>query len=324
MTMVPALLSRIGTAMALAAAVLFTAAAPAAAKFPEKPITIIVGYGAGGMTDVSSRILAEKLEKILGVNVIVENKPGAGGTLAWTATLDREADGYTITSFATHDYVASVMLDRKISLDDFTAIGSIMPQQRVLFATNSMPFDTMEGMIEYTKKTPVTFADGGLYWASRVVEAFAKKNDLKIRLVPFKSGAEGSAALLGGHVSIGETGVGTGAWLGATRKGTLKILGILSPGDLERVGQKGVRSIGTVGADYLTKVYYGYAVKAGTPADRVAIISDAIEKALKDPDVAAKFKERDLIPEWIPPGSYKETLLSLTDEAQKLKAYLAE
>lgn len=322
--MVPALLSRIGTAMALAAAILFAAAAPASAKFPEKPITIIVGYGAGGMTDVSSRILADKLEKILGVNVIVENKPGAGGTLAWTSTLERDADGYTITSFGSQDYVAAVMLDRKISLGDFATIGSIMPQQRVLFATPSMPFDTMEGMIEYTKKTPVTFADGGLYWASRVVEAFAKKNDLKIRLVPFKSGAEGSAALLGGHVSIGETGVGTGAWLGATRKGTLKILGTLSPGNLDEVGQKNVRSISAVGADYLTQVYYGYAMKAGTPPEHVEVIASAIETALKDPDVVKKFKERDLIPLWMDPKKYNETLVSLTDEAKKLKTYLAE
>lgn len=322
--MVLAFLRRFSLALAFGAAVICAGLAPAAAKFPEKPITIIVGYGAGGMTDVSSRILAEKLEKILGVSVIVENKPGAGGTLAWSATLDRDADGYTITSFGSQDYVAAVMLDRKISLDDFATIGSIMPQQRVLFATPSMPFDTMEGMMEYTRKTPVTFADGGLYWASRVVEALAKKNDLKIRLVPFKSGAEGSAALLGGHVSIGETGVGTGAWLGATRKGTLKILGTLSPGTLDEVGQKDVRSISTIGADYLTQVYYGYAMKAGTPPEHVEVIASAIEKALKDPDVIKKFKERDLIPLWMDPKKYTETLVGLTAEARDLKKYLAD
>lgn len=322
--MVPAFLRRISLTLAFGAAVVCAALGPAAAKFPEKPITIIVGYGAGGMTDVSTRILAEKLEKVLGVSVIVENKPGAGGTLAWSALLEREADGYTITSFASHDYVAAIMLDRKLSLDDYTVLGSIMPQQRVLFATNDMPFDTMEGMVEYTKKTPVTFADGGLYWGSRVVEAFAKKNDLKIRLVPFKSGAEGSAALLGGHVSIGETGVGTGAWLGATRKGTLKILGTLSPGNLDEVGQKNVKSISTVGADYLTQVLYGYAMKAGTPPERVEVIATAIEEALKDPGIAKKFKERDLIPQWVKPEPYKKTLVGLTSEARELKKYLAD
>lgn len=322
--MIMATLRRIGLSLAAAAALVCVAFGPAAAKFPEKPITIIVGYGAGGMTDVSTRVLAEKLEKILGVDIIVENKPGAGGTLGWSALLEREADGYTITSFATHDYVAALMLDRKLSLDDYAVIGSVMPQQRVLFATNSMPFDTMEGMIEYTKEEPVTFADGGLYWASRVVEAWAKQEDLKIRLVPFKSGAEGSAALLGGHVSIGETGVGTGAWLGATRKGTLKILGTLSPGNLDAVGQKDVESISTVGAKYLTQAYYGYAMKAGTPPERLKVIAAAFEEALKDPDVVKKFKERDLIPEWIEPEPYKELLVGLTSEAKELKEYLAD
>ncbi len=298
--------------------------APAKAAFPEKPITILVGYGAGGMTDVSTRILAEKLEKILGVDIIVENKPGAGGTLAWAALLERPADGYTITSFGSSAYVTAIMLDRKIGLKDFSPIGSFMVQQRVLFSRKDMPFKTLEEMMAYAKDKPVTFADGGAYWAARSVEAFAKQFDLKIRLVPFRSGAEGSAAILGGHVATAETGVGTGAWLGATREGKLNVLAVLSPGNLDNVGQPGVKSFADVGAKFLPQMYYGYAAKAGTPPENMKILAAAVKKALEDPDTEKKFKARDLIPEWIAGEPYLKSLAAMTDEAKELKAYLAK
>lgn len=313
-----------GLAAALAVAGASAAWSPAQAAFPEKPVTILVGYGAGGMTDVSTRILAEKLEKILGVDIIVENKPGAGGTIAWAELLNRPADGYTFVSFGSSAYVTAVMLERDIKLDDFSPIGSFMKQHRVLFARKDMPFKTLDEMMEYAKKSPVTFADGGAYWAARVVEAMSKQFDLKMRLVPFRSGSEGSAAILGGHVATAETGVGTGAWLGATREGKLNILATLSPGNLDEVGQPGVKSISDVGAKYLAQMYYGYAAKAGTPADRVKILADAVEKALADPDSVKKFQSRDLIPEWIPGDKYMTTLKGFSGEAKELKAYLGK
>lgn len=296
----------------------------AAAEFPEEPVTIIVGYGAGGMTDVSTRILAERLEEILGVDVLVENKPGAGATLAWETLQERPADGYTFVSFGSSAYVTAAMLDRGYTVDDFTVLGSYMPQKRVLFARKEMPFDTLEGMIDYAKEEPVTFADGGAYWAARVTEAMSKQFDLKLRLVPFRSGSEGSAAILGGHVSLAETGVGTGAWLGATRENKLNIIGVLSPGNLDEVGQPGVKSIEDVGAKFTTRMYYGYAVKEGTPEERVTVLREALQEALAHEETQKKFKERDLLPQWMPGDEYGELLSGLTSEAKELKAYLEE
>lgn len=296
----------------------------AVAAFPDKPITIIIGYGPGGMTDVSTRILAERLEKILGVEVFIEHKPGAGGVLAWQALQERAADGYTVVDFGSSAYVTALMLDREIGLDDFEPVGSIMVQQRVLFGRKDMPFKTLEELIAYAKENPVTFADGGAFWASRVVEAMSKQFDLKFRLVPFKSGAEGSAAILGGHVATAETGVGTGAWLGATREGKLNVLGVLSPGNLEEVGVSGVRSISDVGAKFLVQMYYGYAVKKGTDPEKTKVLIAAMEEAIADEGAREKLRSRDLIPQWIGGEEYLEILSGLTQEAQELKAYLAE
>ncbi|HET6521386.1 MAG TPA: tripartite tricarboxylate transporter substrate-binding protein [Geminicoccaceae bacterium] len=175
------------------------------------------------MTDVSARIIGEKLERILGAKVLVENKPGAGGTLAIGATREMPADGHAIVSFAAESPFTSTYQDRPVDLDEWAMLGGHMPRERVLFPRQDAPFGTMDELIAYAKENPVTFADGGSFWSSRVMEAFARKHGLTIRLVPFRSGAEGSAAILGGHVTLAETGVGTAAWHSA-REGGLKIL----------------------------------------------------------------------------------------------------
>jgi tripartite-type tricarboxylate transporter receptor subunit TctC len=310
----------LGAAAALVAGAL--ALGPAGAQsFPDQPITLVVGFGAGGMTDVSSRIIAEKLEEILGAKVLVENKPGAGGTLAISTVKEMPADGYTIVSFLTDSPFTSAYQDKPIDMDDWAMLGGYMPQERVLFASADAPFSTVEEFIAYAKESPVTFADGGAFWAARVMEAFAKQNDLNVRLVPFRSGAEGSAAILGGHVQLAETGVGTSAWHSA-REGGLKILATLTPGGLEPFGYPDVPTFEEIGADYVLRINYGYAVRAGTPEDRLQALRDAFEKVVSDPEVQKKLEEIDLTPRYMPPAEYDELQRGVTSDAEKLKSYL--
>ncbi len=292
-----------------------------AQDFPSEPITMLVGFGAGGMTDTSSRIMAEKLEEILGVRVIVENKPGAGGTLAIATAAEGPADGHTIVSFLTDSPFTAIYQDRPIDLDDWAIIGGYMPQERVLFARQDAPFQTFEEFVEYAKENPVTFADGGSFWASRVMEAFAKKHGLQLRMVPFRSGAEGSAAILGGHVTLAETGVGTPAWHSA-RDGGLAILATLTPGGLEQFGYPDVPTLDTLGADYVLRIYYGYAAPAEVPEERLEILRDAFKQAVEAPEVQEKLRQLDLTPEWIEPERYREILQSVTSDAEELKEYL--
>lgn len=309
------------TALSVAGAL--SASGVNAQDFPSEPVTMLVGYGAGGMTDTSSRIMSEKLEEVLGTKIIVENKPGAGGTLAIATAADEPADGYTMVSFLTDSAFTGVYQDRPIDLDDWAVIGGYMPQERVLFARKDAPFATFEEFVEYAKETPVTFADGGSFWSSRVMEAFAKKHDLKLRMVPFRSGAEGSAAILGGHVTLAETGVGTSAWHSA-REGGLEILATLTPGGLEQFGYPDVPTLDTLGADYVVRMFYGYAARADTPDDRLEVLRDAFKQAVQSPEVQEKLKKIDLTPEWIEPGRYREILESVTSDGKELKAYLAD
>lgn len=293
-----------------------------AQDFPNKPINMWLSSGAGGMTDVSSRILAQKMEEILGVEVLVENRVGGSGSIAVNAMLNEPHDGYTITSYSTGVPSGIELLGTDVNMDDIAVLGSYMPQERVLFGRKDVPFQTVPELIEYAKETPVTFADGGSYWTARVVEAFAKAHDLKLRMVPFASGAEGSAAILGGHVSLAETGVGTSAWLAARDAGTLNMLAVVTDGDLAKHGFPDVPNITEFGTDHVMRQYYGYAVPADTPPERIEILSNAIEQALADPEVVEQFERIDLTPQWMGPEDYAKIQDQVREEAAGLRAFL--
>lgn len=316
-------MNRLGIAALALGVGLGLAVTSGAEAYPDQPITLVVGFGAGGMTDVSSRIIAEKLEEVMGTTVIVENRPGAGGTLAIANVAEMPADGYTVVSFLTEGPFTATYQERPIDLADWAMVGGFMPQERVLFARSDAPFETVEEFVEYAKAEPVTFADGGSFWSSRVMEAFAKKHGMTVRLVPFRSGAEGSAAILGGHVTLAETGVGTSAWH-AGREGGLKILATLTPGGLEPFGMADVPTFEALEADYVVRVQYGYAVKAGVPEADLAILRDAFKQVVEDPEVQAALTEIDLTPVYTDPDTYAVLMGSVTEDAVALREYLKE
>jgi tripartite-type tricarboxylate transporter receptor subunit TctC len=307
--------------LCIGVAAAFHSGTASAQKYPDGRITMVVGFGAGGMTDVSSRILANKLEKLLKTTIIVENRAGAGGTLAIKSVGQAEADGYTMVSFLTDSPFTGAYQDRPIDLSDWAIIGGYMPQERVLFAAKNAPFNTAQEMIEYAKKTPITMSDGGSFWSARVMEAFAKKHGLQIAVVAQRSGQAGSNEVMGGHVTMAETGTGTPAW-SAAKSGELKILATLSPGGLAKFGMPSIPTLDKLGADFVPRMFCGYAVRAKTPPDRIAKLREAFKQAVEDPEVQAQLTRIDLTPRWIDPKTYEETLRNVAQDGVKLKAYL--
>jgi tripartite-type tricarboxylate transporter receptor subunit TctC len=307
--------------LTLGLAMAFGCAGASAQNFPEGRITMVVGFGAGGMTDVTSRILANKLEKLLGTTAIVENRSGAGGTLAIKSVSQMEADGYTMVSFLTDGPFTAAYQDKPIDLAEWAIIGGYMPQERVLFAAKSAPFNTAEEMMEYAKKTPITMSDGGSFWSARVMEAFAKKYNLQVAVVAQRSGQAGSNEVMGGHVTMAETGTGTPAW-SAAKSGDLKILATLTPGGLANFGMPNVPTFEQLGADFIPRMFYGYAVRAKTPADRVAKLRAAFKQAVEDPEVQAQMTKIDLTPMWVDPKTYEETLRKVAEDGVRLREYL--
>ena len=118
-----------------------------------------------------------------------------------------------------------------------------------------------------------------------------------------------------------ETGTGTPAWA-AAKSGELKILVTLTPGGLAAFGMPNVPTLEQLGADYIARVFYGYAVRTGTPHDRVEKLRAAFKLAVEDSEVQKQMKAIDLTPMWIDPTTYEATLRKVSDDAKNLREYL--
>jgi len=258
----------------------------AAEIYPSKPITIVVPIGAGGMTDVTARLLAEKFKVELGQPVLVLNKPGASGSLGLKYFLSQKADGYTAVVAPLSDNLASPYFNdmAPFNLDDFAFIGGYMLQERILFTNLEKPYKTFEEFIDYARKHPgeISAGSAGIQWPLEVIKSIAVKNGLKMKYVMFKSGGEASTAILGKHVDVCETGNGAPAFQ-AARQGQLTFLVNLGSQDVPFFPT--CKNLKQLGYPFTTAIEYGMAVRAGTPENIRKKLEDTLRKTVELPEV---------------------------------------
>ncbi|WP_159587243.1 Bug family tripartite tricarboxylate transporter substrate binding protein [Chelativorans xinjiangense] len=185
----------------------FASAAPAD-EFPAGPINMLVGYGAGGQTDLVARAAAKVISDQLGVPVNVVNKPGAGGAVAARDLMQAKPDGYTML-FHSNTVVnsASFIMERvDFKPDDFEYAGMITAYQVGMATQKDSPFDNITEFVAWAKENP-GFSYGALSPEARLyMEEIAKKNDLDANIVPLQSGSEMINALLGKQVVLAFSG----------------------------------------------------------------------------------------------------------------------
>lgn len=174
--------------------------------FPNKPITIYCGYAAGATTDLTARALAAGAEKLLGVPVVVENKPGGGATVAAALVASKKPDGYTLAVVSTgviavRPHLLKVGYD---PLKDFTLINQYARYIGGLCVLSESPIKTIEQFIAYAKANPgLSYASPGMYTQQHLaVELFRQCQGLEFKHVPTKGGAEANTQLLGKHVNF--------------------------------------------------------------------------------------------------------------------------
>lgn len=279
----------------------------AAERYPTKPITLVVPWGPGGMSDVSSRLLAEKFKVELGQPVLVLNKPGASGILGLKYVLSQKADGYTVAIGPLTDALVSPYFQgaEPFHMADIAYVGAYMPQQRVLFNSPDKPYKTLPEFVDYARKHPgqISAGSGGSQWALEVVKSIAVKDGLKMKYVMFKSGSEASTAILGKHVDICETGTGTPAFQSA-REGKLVLM--------VNLGAEAVpffpnaKSVIQLGYPFPCIVEYGMVLRAGTPEPIRKKLEDILQKALKDPEVKEKMETMGLTPRFLDGKGYEK------------------
>lgn len=205
----------------------FSSAPALAETYPDKPITLYIGYSPGGTTDLSARGLAQGAEKILGVSVVPENKAGAGATVAAGLLASKKPDGYSLAVVSTGVLSVRPQL-LNVSYDpahDFTVLMQYSSYVGSLVVRSDAPWKTIDEFIAYAKKNPgMAYGSSGLHTQQQIaIEVLAQCKGLKFKHVPYKGGNLASTALLGGHVQFA---TGAGSHLPLVQQGAFRQLAI--------------------------------------------------------------------------------------------------
>lgn len=191
----------------MCASVLMTGAAWAQDSYPSRPISLVVPYGAGGVTDVVARALAQGMGKQLGQTVVIENKPGAGASMGVMDMRSAKPDGYRLTlapvSIFRQPHIQKVQYD---PVRDLSYIATYMTYDFVLAVPQDSPFKTVQDLVEFAKKNPgaVDYGTPGKFTANHVVMALLEQaTDARFTHAPFKGDAEALNSLMAGHIKSG-------------------------------------------------------------------------------------------------------------------------
>lgn len=273
---------------------LFIEAAVAKEAYPDRPITVVVPWGAGGMTDAIARAICKASEKELGQTIIVENKAGASGVIGLNYVLKAKPDGYTLVITTSSAYFM-VPHSHGVPFNSLTDVNDIVPICKfdLGFAVRSdARWKTYEDVVKYAKENPnkFTYSCAGVGVTQHIcMERMAIKEGMKWTMVPFKSGAEAVAAILGGHTD--GTAQGPLELLPYINSGKLKLL--LSLNDSRWKGAPEAPSILEKGYNFYAWSFVSLLGPKGLPEPIKQKLEEAFTKAKKDPsfvDVMNQFK----------------------------------
>jgi tripartite-type tricarboxylate transporter receptor subunit TctC len=275
---------------ALAAAFAFGAVASAHAAFPERPITIVVPYSPGGAADALARVIGAKLATKLGASVIVDNKPGASGTIGEAYVSKAAPDGYTMLYDAT-PYSINPHLFPKMpyAADALQPLSLVSQAPNILIVRANSPFKTVQDLVAKAKAQPgkINFASGGGGTVQRMAsEMFRQKLNLDMFHVPYKSGGPAITDVMTGQVEFMFSTIAASSPL--VNAGKLRALAISAPRRSERLPNVPTVSE-TVIPGFEAFEWNGMFLPKGTPAPVEARLQKALVEVLHDPDVQKRF-----------------------------------
>lgn len=276
----------------LAAALPFASALSVYAQnYPSKPIRLIVPFPAGGATDILARALSNKLGEKLGQTVVVENKPGAGGTIGADAAARSTADGYTLLLATSSTHSIGPAINPKIPYDavaDFTPLGYVATSPNLVLVPNTSPAKTMREFVEYAKRSP-----GKLNYASSgngtivhlTTELFKAMSGTYILHIPYRGTALAIPDLVSGKVDVLFDSLVTG--LPHVKDGKLRALAVTSAARTSLAVD--LPAVAEVLPGFESTTWFGLYGPKGLSADVVQSINTALNAALSDPDVKERF-----------------------------------
>ncbi|MGI6284375.1 tripartite tricarboxylate transporter substrate binding protein [Neomoorella humiferrea] len=279
-------------------------------KFPQKPVSLIVAYGAGGGTDVTARLLASYVEKELGQPVNVVNVTGGGGWNGWGQLAHSKPDGYTI-GYINVPNMFQGYLDPKIkrpeNLDSFAVIMNHVTDPCVWVVKGDSKYKSLQELIEDAKKNPekISFAAHGVGGDDHLALLQVEKlTGAKFKVIHNESTSTSITQVLGGHVQV--VGCNVSEIFNQHKKGELRALGVMSDNRSEFLPD--VPTFKEQGLNVNMSVSRGIAAPAGTPNEVLNILASALDKAIKNPEHVAKAKEMGLTLDPITGEAYKKFL----------------
>ncbi|NML42830.1 tripartite tricarboxylate transporter substrate binding protein [Ramlibacter sp. G-1-2-2] len=254
-----------------------------AQDYPRQAITLNVGYGPGDNMDLMARMLATKVEKMLGQPVVVMNKPGAAGAVALVSLAKEKPDGYQLAAVL-DTALARLPLLRKLSysLEDFTPVMQYASGATGVVVKADSPWKTLPELIAYAKANPgkVSYTTTGPGTTMHVAFQFIEKQaGIEWTHVPYPAAMQGLAAVLGGHVTAN---VAAPQWANDVKNGNLRLLAVLS--EKRMSGFPEVPTLKELGYDFAADSGSDIVAPKGMPPAIVKRLADAFSKAAQDPE----------------------------------------
>lgn len=309
-------------------AALFAFSSPALAEYPDRPVTVTVGFAAGGTSDVAARILSERLTKSLGVAVIVDNKPGASGSIAAAATAAAAPDGYRIMLADPSAFsINPIMQPQNVKYDpmkDFTAIALVGQSPLVVVVPSAKPFKTIQELNAFLKATGerATYASSGPASITQFgAEVYLKQaGDLAALHVPYRGGAPMMEALSKAEADFGVAVLASAVPM--LSSGAVRPLMLMAPSATATVANVPLIGGGTASKDSQITSWVIMIGPKEIPAPIVKRLNDAINAAIADPDVKERMLQAGI--EVYKPASPAETSAYLHQDVDRYRTFKSE
>ena len=310
--------------VALVLGLLWSSAASAADKpkdYPNRPITIQVGFGAGGSSDVGVRVLAEALKKIVGQPILVENKPGAGSQVMLSDVKNNaKPDGYTL-ALINIPQLQTIVFDpaRKPSfgMKDFQPVANHVQDPGAILVRAESPFKTLEDFLKEAKAKPgqVKTSTTGIGSDDHLaVLDVQRKANVRFNIVHLLDTPAALTAALGGHTDIDFDNVG--GFLPSAKSGQARILAVMM--EQRYPDLPDVPTFRERGIDLISSSTRGYVFPVGTPMEIVKYMEESIRKAMEDPDHVKRMNEAGLTLKFMGIEEYTKFIEAQNERAVQL------
>jgi tripartite-type tricarboxylate transporter receptor subunit TctC len=292
--------------LAVAAALMVSAAAHAQDGWPQHAVTLVVPFGPGGSADLTARIISTHLQTRLGASFVIENKGGAGGSIGAGFVAKAPNDGYTLLVGTVSSNAVNAALYTRLPYDldrDFQPVSRLVLFPNLLFVNPTIPATSVSGLIAYLKANPgkANYGSSGIGTSSHLSTVmFALATGTEMTHIPFRSTNEVVNNMIGGHIDLGIDSMTT--TIPHAQSGAVRALAVTTP--QRSASMPDLPTIGETLPGYEATAWQGLFAPAGTPRPITDRLAAEVKRILEMPEVASSLKAVGAEPAAMPPDAF--------------------